>query len=54
MCADEVDETASTRKWIKKAADQPEKLNDDCNRTAGLETKLELTVGARVMLRRKY
>ena len=50
--ADEVDETASTRKWSKKAADQLEKLNDDCNRTAGLEVKLELAVGARVMLRR--
>ena len=51
--ADEVDETASTRitKWSKKAADQLEKLNDDCNRTAGLEAKLELAVGARVMLR---
>ena len=44
VCADEVDETASTRKL--------EKLNDDCNRTAGLEAKLELAVGARVMLRR--
>ena len=51
VCADEVDETASTRKWSKKAADQLEKLNNDCNRTAGLETKLELAVGARVMLR---
>ena len=38
------------RKWSKKAADQLEKLNDDCNRTAGLEAKLELAVGARVML----
>ena len=52
VCADEVDETASTRKWSKKAADQLEKLNEDCNRTAGLEAKLELAVGARVMLRR--
>ena len=45
------DESASTRKWSKKAADQLEKLND-CNRTAGLEAKLELAVGARVMLHR--
>ena len=52
VCADEVDETASTGKCSKKAADQLEKLNDDCNRTAGLEAKLELAVGARVMLRR--
>ena len=29
-----------------------EKLNSDCNMTAGLEAKLLLAVGARVMLRR--
>ena len=29
-----------------------EKLNNDCNRTAGLEAKLSLAVGAQVMLRR--
>ena len=52
VCTDEVDETAGTRKWNKKAADQLEKLNNDCNRTAGLEAKLSLAVGARVMLRR--
>ena len=40
VCTDEVDETAGTRKWNKKAADQLEKLNNDCNRTAGLEAKL--------------
>ena len=51
-CTDEVDETAGTRKWNKKAADQLEKLNNDCNRTAGLEAKLSLAVGARVMQRR--
>ena len=51
-CTDEVDETAGTHKWNKKAADQLEKLNNDCNRTAGLEAKLSLAVGARVMLRR--
>ena len=52
MCTDEVDETAGTRKWNKKAADQLEKLNNDCNRTAGLEAKLSLAVDARVMQRR--
>ena len=51
-CTDEVDETAGTRKWNKKAADQLEKLNNDCNRTAGLEAKLSLAVGAWVMQRR--
>ena len=50
-CTDEVDETAGTHKWNKKAADQLEKLNNDCNRTAGLEAKLSLAVGAWVMLR---
>ena len=52
VCANEVDKTASTRKWSKKAADQLEKLNNDCNRTARLEAKLELAMGARVMLHR--
>ena len=52
VCTDEVDLTASTRKWNKKMAEQLEKLNSDCNMTAGLEAKLLLAVGARVMLRR--
>ena len=52
FCTDEVDETCSTRKWSRKAAEQLEKLNNDCNLTAGLEAKLTLAVGARVMLRR--
>ena len=52
FCTDEVDETCSTRKWSKKAAEQLEKLNNDCNLTAGLEAKLTLAVGARVMLHR--
>ena len=30
VCTDEVDETAGTRKWNKKPADQLEKLNNDC------------------------
>jgi ATP-dependent DNA helicase PIF1 len=50
VCTDEVDQTSSTRKWNKKALEQLEKLND-CSRTAGLEAKLLLAVGARVMLR---
>ena len=51
MCTDEVDETASTHKWNKKAAESLHKLNKDCNMTAGLEAKLSLAVGAQVMLR---
>ena len=51
-CIDEVDETASARKWSNKAAEQLKKLNKDCNMTAGLEANLRLAVGARVMLRR--
>ena len=50
ICTDEVDQT-STKRWNKKALEQLEKLND-CSRTAGLEAKLFLAVGARVMLRR--
>ena len=52
VCTDEVDETISIRKWNKKASEQLDKLNSDCNKTAGLEAKLSLAVGARVMLRR--
>ena len=52
ICTDEVDETISIRKWNKKASEQLEKLNSDCNKTAGLEAKLSLAVGARIMLRR--
>ena len=50
VCTDEVDETAGTHKWNKKAAEQLEKLNSDCNRMAGLEARLSLAVGARVTL----
>ena len=39
-------------KWNKKATDALSKANKDCNMTAGLEAKLDLAVGARVMLRR--
>ena len=52
VCVDEVDQTSSTRKWSKKAAEQLEKLNNDCNMTAGLQAKLVFAIGARVMLRR--
>ena len=52
VCTDEVDQTVSTHKWNKKAAEHLEKLNSDCKMTAGLEAKLSLAVGARVMLRR--
>ena len=45
LCIDEVDETSGTLKW-KKAAEQLEKLNRDCNMTAGLEAKHSLAVGA--------
>ena len=51
-CTDEVDETCNPRKWNKKTAEKLSKLNDDCNMTAGLEAKLLLAIGARVMLRR--
>ena len=46
MCMDEVDETAGTHEWSKKAAESLEKRNKDCNMTAGLEAKLSLAVGA--------
>ena len=49
---DDIDQTSSTRRWTKKATEHLEKLNKDCNMTAGLEAKLNLAVGARVMLRR--
>ena len=48
-CIDEIDETAGTRKITKKVIN---KMNADCNMTAGLEARLSLAVGARVMLRR--
>ena len=50
VCVDEIDETSSTRKWTKKATNALSKANKDCNKTAGLEAKLVLAVGARVML----
>ena len=50
-CIDEYDETAGV-KWTTKASAALEKLNHDCNNTAGLEAELTIAVGARVMLRR--
>ena len=52
VCTDEIDETVSSRKMTKKAIEHLDKMNNDCNMTAGLEAKLSLAVGARVMLRR--
>ena len=49
---DDIDQTSTTRKWTKKATEHLDKLNQDCNMTAGLESNLQLAVGARVMLRR--
>ena len=48
-CIDEVNETIGTFKWTKKAAEEMQKLNSDCNLTAGLEAVLRVAVGARVM-----
>ena len=47
-CTAEIDETVSRCKMNKKCRD---KMNSDCNLTAGLEAKLSLAVGAHVMLR---
>ena len=51
ICTDEV-KLHPPKSGIKKAVEQLEKLKNDCSRTAGLEAKLLLAVGARVMLRR--
>ena len=50
--SDEVDKTKSSNKWHKKAVEQLDKLNKDCNNTAGLQAVVKVAVGARVMLRR--
>ena len=52
ISSDNVDETASMRKWNNKAQKHLERLNSDINQTAGLEGKLTLCIGARVMLRK--
>ena len=51
-CMDAIEETMGNVKWNAKAAKQLESLNQDCNKTAGLEYVLRLAVGTRVMLRR--
>ena len=51
-CIDEIDETMGTQRWNKRSAEQLQKLNKECNLTAGLEAELVIAVGARVMLRR--
>ena len=51
-CTDEIDESTGNRKITKKVVEHLDKLNADCNMTAGLEAKLSLAVGAQVMLRR--
>ena len=50
-CSDTIDEHSSSRKWTKREEKRLNKLNNDCNDTAGLERTLTLAVGARVMLR---
>ena len=50
-CIDEIDEAAGNRKMTKKVVEPLDKLNTDCNMTAGLEAKLSLAVSARVMCR---
>ena len=47
-----MDETKSSNKWHKKAAEQLVKLSKDCNNSAGLQAVVKVAVGARVMLRR--
>ena len=49
-CSDNVDQTSSTCTWNKQLEEKLDKLNQDCYSTAGLESKLELAEGARVMV----
>ena len=49
VCTDEIDETACKKKWTNAAAKKLLKMNEDCNLTGGLQAKLVLAVGARVM-----
>ena len=48
---DSIDKTKSNQQWSKKVQTELERLNKDCNLTAGLEAVLYLAEGARVMLR---
>ena len=52
VCVDEIDQTRTTCTWTKQLDKKLEILNKDCNMTGGLESKISLAVGARVMLRR--
>ena len=45
-----IDESAGNRKMTKKVIKHLDTLNTDCNMTAGLEAKLSLAIGTRVML----
>ena len=49
VCTDEVDQTSSTKNGTRKPLSS---LKNTTMTTAGLEAKLLLAVGARVMLRR--
>ena len=49
---DSIEETKSNQQWSKKVQTELERLNKDCNLTAGLEAVLYLAERARVMLRR--
>ena len=49
---DSVDEMMGNHKWSSRAEKELDKLNRDSNLTAGLEFRLRIAVGARVMLHR--
>ena len=46
-----MDKTTSTHNWSKRIALALDRLNKDCNTTAGLEAVLRVAVGAHVLLR---
>ena len=46
MCVDEVDQSLSTQKWYKKAAEQLQKLSNHCSLTARLDCNFILAGGA--------
>ena len=50
-CTDVTDESDSSIKYNKKAAEKLAKLSLDCSRTTGLEAVLTLAIGTRVILR---
>ena len=53
LCIDEIDETKSTAKWQEKAAQQLDKLNRDCNNTAGPQSCLVWAPGSTYTLKSK-